>query len=200
MFTGLVEEVGECLWLRRTTEGTQLVVNAPRIGREVRTGDSVSVNGCCLTVTSHRKEQITFDLLDETLARTNLGRLRPGSLVNLEQALAANGRLGGHFVQGHVDGVAKVLGLVENGADLEIEIELPFEFAHYMVWKGSIGVSGISLTVSRLTDASFTVSIIPHTRTHTNLSQLTVGDDVNLEFDLLAKYAERILRPTAPAV
>lgn len=199
MFTGLVEEVGECLWLRRTTEGTQLVVNAPQIGRAVRTGESVAVNGCCLTVTSHRKEQIAFDLLDETLSRTNLGRLRPGSLVNLEQALAANGRLGGHFVQGHVDGVAKVLGLVENGADLEIEIELPFEFAHYVVWKGSISVSGISLTVSRLTDTSFTVSIIPHTKTHTNLSQLAVGDEVNLEFDLLAKYAERILRP-APAV
>ena len=193
MFTGLVEEVGECRWLRRAAETTQLTLVTKSIWREIHTGDSVAVNGCCLTLTAHRKEQLSFDLLEETLQRTNLGKVRPGAPVNLERALPADGRLGGHFVQGHVDCVAKILAITERRADSKIEIELPGEFARYMAWKGSICVNGVSLTVAELVPNSFAVWIIPHTRANTNLGNLTTGDEVNLEFDILAKYAERIL-------
>lgn len=203
MFTGLVEEVGECLWIRQTSKATQLTLAADRVARNIRTGDSVAINGCCLTVTSHRKEQLTFDLLEETLARTNLGKLRPGAKVNLERALAADGRLGGHFVQGHIDCTSKVLALKDRGADLKLEAGLPAEFARYVAWKGSICINGTSLTVAELTEESLSVWIIPHTRNATNLGRLEPGDDVNLEFDILAKYAERILaridRPPIPS-
>jgi len=193
MFTGLVEEVGECLWLRKTTAGIQLTLIAKKIIAGLHTGDSVAINGCCLTVASHRKEQVVFDLLEETLARTNLGKLRAGSPANLERALPADGRLGGHFVQGHVDCTAKVLAIGEQGDDLKLEISLPHEFSHYVVWKGSISINGVSLTVAELTNDSLAVWIIPHTRRKTNLGKLVAGDTVNLEFDILAKYAERIL-------
>ncbi len=203
MFTGLVEEVGECLWIRQTSKATQLTLVADRVSRSIRTGDSIAINGCCLTVTSHRKEQLTFDLLEETLARTNLGRLRPGSKVNLERALAADGRLGGHFVQGHIDCTSRVLALKDRGGDLKLDVGLPGEFARYVAWKGSICINGTSLTVAELTEESLSVWIIPHTRSATNLGRLETGDDVNLEFDILAKYAERILarmdRPPIPS-
>ncbi len=195
MFTGLVEEVGECLWLRRTPAATQLTLTASVIPKEIRTGESVAVNGCCLTVTSHRKDQLTFDLLDETLKRTNLGELRPGSAVNLERALPANGRLGGHFVQGHVDCVSMITSVIERGPDTRVEIALPGEFSRYVVWKGSIAVNGISLTVAELNEKSLAIWIIPHTRARTNLRRPAAGDPVNLEFDILAKYAERLLAP-----
>ncbi len=198
MFTGLVEELGECLWLRRTVTGTQLVVTAPGIARTIRTGDSVAVNGCCLTVSSHRKEQLHFDLLEETLRLTNLGGLRPASKVNLERALAADGRIGGHFVQGHIDCTSKVLSASEQGADLKLTFEAPPLFARYIAWKGSIAVSGTSLTVAEYDPSSFAVWIIPHTRQATNLGALQAGDTVNLEFDILAKYAERILTAKPP--
>jgi len=193
MFTGLVEEVGECLWLRRTTEATQLMLTAPEISRGIRRGDSVAINGCCLTVTAHRKDQLSFDLLEESLRLTNLGKLRPGAKVNLERALAVGARMGGHFVQGHVDGVSEVLSNTRDGKDMRLEIRLPEEFARYVVWKGSICVNGVSLTVAELHPTSFVLWIIPHTRAHTNLQHLEVGDLVNLEYDILAKYAERIL-------
>lgn len=193
MFTGLVEEVGECLWLRRSTKTIQLVLSAPGIARGIRRGDSVAINGCCLTVSGHVKEQLTFDLLDETLRVTNIGQIRPGSKVNLERAVAVGGRMGGHFVQGHVDGVSEVIGVDGNGKDLRLEIKLPAEFARYVVWKGSICVNGVSLTVATLNPESFVLWIIPHTRLHTNFQDLRVGDPVNLEYDILAKYAERIL-------
>jgi riboflavin synthase len=193
MFTGLVEEVGECLWLRRTTTAIQLTLTASVVPQGIRSGDSVAINGCCLTVTGHRKDQLTFDLLEETLNRTNLGKLRPSSPINLERALAANARLGGHFVQGHVDCVSKVAGLETVGRDLKITIELPGDFARYVAWKGSICINGVSLTVAELTETTFAVWVIPHTRSKTNLRKLEVGDLVNLEFDILAKYAERIL-------
>jgi riboflavin synthase len=193
MFTGLVEEVGECLWLRQTSKSVQLTLSAKRISRDVRTGDSIAVNGCCLTVTSHKKDQLTFDLLVETLRVTNLDKLRPGSLVNLERALPVDGRLGGHFVQGHVDCTSGLLTSTERGADIKLEFALPSRFAGYVVHKGSIAVNGTSLTVAELSESSFSVWVIPHTQRHTNLGQLRAGDTVNLEFDILAKYAERIL-------
>jgi riboflavin synthase len=197
MFTGLVEEVGTVLSLRATEKATQLQVSAPELADSVRLGESVAVNGCCLTVTVQRREGLTFDLLRETLNRTNLGTLRPGGQVNLERALAANGRLGGHFVQGHVDSAVRVLAFDERGTDYRLEVELPAQFAHYVAFKGSVAINGISLTVAEVLPASCAVWIIPHTRRHTNLHAVAPGDWLNVEFDLLAKYVERML--TRPA-
>lgn len=195
MFTGLVEEPGRVLWLRRSSEkGVQLQVSAPGIAPKVRTGDSISVNGCCLTVTAHRSETITFDLLKETLERTNLHRLRPDGTVNLERALKADGRLGGHFVQGHVDCTAKILSFEARGDDHRLEIELPDEFAHYLAFKGSVAVNGISLTVAEILAKSFVLWIIPHTRKVTALRTTLPGDLANLEFDVIAKYVERMMQ------
>lgn len=193
MFTGLVEELGECQWLRKTTEATQLAIAAPNIEKHIRTGDSVAVNGCCLTVTSHRRGMLNFDLLEETLARTNLRQLRPGSGVNLERALLASGRLGGHFVQGHVDTTTEIHSATRHGGDTRLEIVMPPEFARYIAYKGSVAINGVSLTVAEVGEKTFTIWIIPHTRQLTNIGSLDRGHLVNLECDILAKYAERIL-------
>jgi len=195
MFTGLVEELGECQWLRRSTESTQLTVMAPYIEKRIRTGDSIAVNGCCLTVTSHKKGQIAFDLLDETLRCTNLKNLRPGDGVNLERTLAADGRLGGHFVQGHVDSTTALRSATPKGGDLRLDFDLPADYARYIAYKGSVAINGVSLTVAEVSADAFTIWIIPHTRKVTNLGKLGAGDLVNLECDILAKYAERILAP-----
>ncbi len=193
MFTGLVEEVGNVLWIRATEHGTQLQVSAPSIAEKVRKGDSIAVNGCCLTVTDQRRDQLTFDLLEETLDLTNLRALRPDSAVNLERALAADGRIGGHFVQGHIDCAARVLSFERTGSDYRLDVESPNEFAHYLAYKGSVALNGISLTVAEILPTSFAVWIIPHTRRNTNLTRVAAGDSLNVEFDLLAKYVERML-------
>lgn len=193
MFAGLIEEVGKVLWIRATDKGTQLQISASRISKKVRSGDSVSANGCCLTLSSHRGEQLTFDLLQETIDRTNLKAVRRESPVNLERALALDGRVGGHFVQGHIDCVAPVVDFGQSGSDFRLEIELPAEFAHYVVSKGSIAVNGISLTVAEVLTTSFVVWIIPHTKRHTNLDHARAGTLLNLEFDIVAKYVERMI-------
>jgi riboflavin synthase len=193
MFTGLIEEMGTVLWIRATDRGTQLQIVAPRIAQGIRTGDSLAVNGCCLTVSAHRGDQVSFDLLEETLARTNLRFLRRDGFVNLERALAADARLGGHFVQGHVDCAAPLLAFEPIGADYRLAIELRREFSRYVAPKGSIAVNGISLTVADVSDTSFSVWVIPHTKERTNLNNAQSGDCVNLEFDILAKYIERML-------
>lgn len=193
MFTGLIEEVGKVRWLRATECGTQLQVVSPRIAADLRKGDSVSVNGCCLTVTAIRGGDLTFDLLEETLERTNLRTLRRESLVNVERALPAAGRIGGHFVQGHIDCTARILSIAENGADYRLEVELPGDLAHYAACKGSVALNGISLTISELLPASFAVWVIPHTRRKTNFESLQAGEMVNVEFDIIAKYVERML-------
>ena len=198
MFTGLVREVGQVVWLRSADRVVQLLVKGPRTATRVRVGESVSVNGCCLTVTAQREGQFMFDLLTESLDRTNLGQLKPGHPVNLERALRVDGRLGGHFVQGHVDGTAQVVALEEKGPDLRIDIALPREFARYVVYKGSIAINGASLTVSAVNPADFSVWVIPHTLEHTNLGDLEAGNLVNLEFDILAKYVERLLETRGP--
>jgi riboflavin synthase len=192
MFTGLVETTGALRDFTDTPEGRSLRIVAP--GLKVALGDSVAVNGCCLTVAEILPDALRFDLLGETLARTNLGDLAPGSRVNLERALAANARLGGHFVQGHIDDTARVLDVREQGPDLGLEFELPAKFARYVIAKGSIAINGVSLTVATLGADRFGVWIIPHTRAETNLGDLRHGDRVNLEFDVLAKYVERMLR------
>lgn len=198
MFTGLVEEIGECLSMRRGEDAIELVLAAPKASHKIQIGDSIAVNGCCLTVTAFNRERLHFSLLEETLQRTNLGELNAGSEVNLERALPADGRIGGHFVQGHVDCTAGLIASEERLCDLRLEFELPARFSHYVAWKGSICVNGVSLTVAGLTEKSFAVWIIPHTRSATNLGKLVEGSKVNLEFDILAKYAERILTEAAP--
>jgi riboflavin synthase len=199
MFTGLVEETGALLALDRPSAGARLTVRAPLVSQDVQLGDSVAVNGCCLTVTEHQGETLAFDLLEETLVRTNLGALTPGSPVNLERALAAHARLGGHFVQGHIDTTSPVLAFEQVNADFRMEIALPKAFARYVAFKGSIAIDGISLTVAEVKEASFVVWIIPHTLAMTNLRARRPGQAVNLEFDLLAKYVERIVSASASA-
>ena len=193
MFTGLIEETGRLVALQADIGLKQLRVAAPGLSGQTEIGDSIAVNGCCLTVAGRQDGDLIFDLLEETLQRTNLKTLHAGSLINLERALAADGRLGGHFVQGHVDCAARILALEENAADLRMEVELPAEFAHYVAYKGSIAVDGISLTVAEVAQNSFAVWVIPHTRAHTNLATPRRDDLVNLEFDLIAKYLERML-------
>ena len=193
MFTGLVEETGELLALDRSAEGARLSLRAPLVSTDAQLGDSIAINGCCLTLVEHAGEVLRFDLLAETLARTNLGDLTPGAPLNLERALAASARLGGHFVQGHIDCATEVLAFSPSGADHRLEIALPAEFAPLVAFKGSIAVDGISLTVAEVLSASFVVWIIPHTLAVTNLCARHTGDRVNLEFDLLAKYLARML-------
>jgi riboflavin synthase len=190
MFTGLVETTAPVAALDLSEAGARLTV---RTRLEAAVGDSIAVNGCCLTVAARTAGTLAFDLLNETLARTNLGGLQPGTPVNLERALAANARLGGHFVQGHIDGTSEVVAFEAVGADYRLEIRLPPEFAHYVVFKGAIAIDGISVTVAEVRPESFVVWIIPHTRAVTNLATRRAGERVNLEFDLLAKYVERLL-------
>jgi riboflavin synthase len=200
MFTGLIEEVGTVIALSADGAATRLEIEAPQLVQKVSVGDSVAVNGCCLTVALRRGSALTFDVLQESLRRTNLGNFQPGNPVNLERAVTAGAHLGGHFVQGHVDCAKPVLALEKIGQDLRVEVELPPEFAHYVAYKGSIAVNGISLTVAEVLEKSFAVWVIPHTKAQTNLATTKCGDSVNLEFDLLAKYVERMLdhRPVRP--
>ena len=195
MFTGLIEAVGKVLAIRGTDGGMQLQIAARRLTEKIGIGDSIAVNGCCLTVTSRRDDQITFDILQETLDRTNLKDVRRDSAVNLERALPAAGRIGGHFVQGHVDCVSPIVAFQKSGADFRLEVELPGEFAHYVAPKGSIALNGISLTVAEILPNSFVTWIVPYTKKHTNLDRAKPGDLMNLEFDILAKYVERMLSP-----
>lgn len=192
MFTGLVEATGEITAIEIAATAARLTVRAPFAG-EVALGDSIAVNGCCLTAVAQTAETLSFDLLHETLDRTSLRGAQPGALVNLERALTPHARLGGHFVQGHVDCASEIVALDPHGADHRLEIALPREFAQYVAFKGSIAIDGISLTVAEVRDASFVVWLIPHTVAVTNLRTRRAGDRVNLEFDLLAKYVERIL-------
>jgi riboflavin synthase len=197
MFTGLIEEVGTVVAVRAGDHGTELQIAAPGTAKHVRPGESIAVNGCCLTLTSCRSDGLSFDLLEETIARTNLSNLQQNSPVNLERALPADGRVGGHFVQGHVDCVAPIIAFDTNRADFRLEVELPETSRHYVAGKGSIAVNGISLTVAEVLPRSFVVWIIPYTKRHTNLDGATSGDLVNLEFDVLAKYVERMVAPSA---
>lgn len=191
MFTGLVESIGTVRSLEQRGEAARLVLDAPFAG-ELSLGESVAVNGCCLTVTD-QTEGISFDLLVQTLRCTNLGDLKPGDRVNLERALRADGRFGGHFVQGHVDTTTEVLTADHRGGDLNLVIAIPGGGGRYLIEKGSISVNGVSLTVASLGKDRFGLWIIPHTLQETNLGDLKPGNRVNLEYDLIAKYAERQL-------
>jgi riboflavin synthase len=178
--------------------GNQLKIAAPRVAKKIRRGDSLAVSGCCLTLNSRRGDELIFDLLEETIARTNLKNLQRKQLVNLERAVTASERFGGHFIQGHIDCVSPVIAYQKSGADFRLEIELPDAFAHYVARKGSIAVNGISLTVADVFPKSFVTWIIPYTKTHTNLDRVQAGDLMNLEFDILAKYVERMVSRYGP--
>jgi riboflavin synthase len=190
MFTGLVEAIGSVRAIEGRGDASRLILETS-LSPELSLGESLAVNGCCLTVTSKEEGLVSFDLLGETLARTNLGALSAGSRVNLERALRADGRFGGHFVQGHVDNTAEVISAEHQGSDLNLIIRIPKGGELYFIEKGSIAVNGVSLTVASLGADRFGLWIIPHTLQETNLSDLRVGSLVNLEYDMLAKYAER---------
>ncbi|HSL01854.1 MAG TPA: riboflavin synthase [Rubrobacteraceae bacterium] len=194
MFTGLVEEVGRVASLEEG-EMLRIGVAARRVSRDAREGDSVCVNGACLTIGAVSGETLYFYAMPETLRRTSLGALAEGGLVNLERAMRAQGRFGGHIVQGHVDGVGEVLGVRPEGEAEIWEFAAPPEVLRYTVEKGSICVDGISLTVVSVGERSCTVSILPQTRANTNLKERRVGDFVNLEADVIGKYVERLLMP-----
>ena len=190
MFTGIVEEVGRVSGLH----DYRFVINAENVLSDVKIGDSISVNGACLTVVEFDGRSFAVDLAPETLRRTSLGEAGPGSAVNLERALAASDRMGGHIVQGHVDGTGSITGLMPEADCYIMEIEAPDSLVPYIVEKGFIAVDGISLTVVQRTERRFTISVIPFTMQNTNLHEKSVGDRVNLEADILAKYVESLLQ------
>jgi riboflavin synthase len=197
MFTGIVEEAGIIEKITPAKKSIEMTVRANICGRGVKIGDSVAVNGCCLTAVKisarGRSKWIQFDLLQESWQRTNFQFAKPGSLVNLERSLRANGELGGHFVTGHVDGLGKIVKWERAGKDHLLDIVAPPEVMKYLVFKGSIAVDGISLTVAGVEKKNFRIWIIPHTFEVTALRERKVGDAVNLEADLLGKYVERFL-------
>ena len=193
MFTGLVEESGRVVACEVQGETARLTVTAPHVSMGAQLGDSIAVNGCCLTVVAQTGADVTFDAVPETLARTNLGALLPGDAVNLERPLSANGRLGGHFVQGHIDGVGTIRAITPEQNAVIFDIQVPAALSRYIVEKGSIAIDGISLTVASVHESGFRVWIIPHTLEVTTLGQRKTGDRVNLECDLLGKYIERML-------
>jgi riboflavin synthase len=190
MFTGIVEAVGRVAAL----DGGRLLVDAPGLPEGTAVGDSVSVSGVCLTVTDLEGGRLAFDLADETLRRTTLGALAPGAPVNLERAATLATRLGGHLVQGHVDGVGRVREVAAADTGREVVVEVPDGLSRYAVEKGSVTVDGVSLTVAALEDGGFRVALIPHTLEATTLGERAEGDAVNLEMDVLAKYVERLMQ------
>ncbi len=193
MFTGIVEAVGEVARMVESTPGTYLLELRTSLASQVKIGDSLASNGVCLTVVSQTASTLGFDLLAETVRRSNLIDLKVGDLVNLERSMGVSSRFDGHLVQGHVDTAAKLLAVEAHGQDHRIELELPRDFEQYVVFKGSIAVNGVSLTVAELDSDRFVNWIIPHTWSVTNLSRLRPGDRANLEFDLIAKYVERLM-------
>ncbi len=193
MFTGLIEEVGKVAGIERGGAAAKLKVASSLPAGEIRLGDSIAVNGVCLTVVTRDGSTVTFDVSPETLERTAFRTLRPGSPVNLERALRLSDRLGGHIVSGHVDCVATLAERREVSGNIIFAFNLPREFARYVVEKGSIAIDGISLTVNAVSADGFAVNVIPHTAEKTTLREKVVGDAANIEVDILAKYVERLL-------
>jgi riboflavin synthase len=193
VFTGIVQGLGRVAAVDRSADGARVTIETPLVS-ELQTGDSIAINGVCLTAVSLQNGSFAAEAMNETLTRSSLGDLATDSEVNLELPLRATDRLGGHVVQGHVDGVGRVAAVAEDGFSRRLEVEAPPDLLRYVIEKGSIAVDGVSLTVSALTNQSFTVSLIPETLKRTNLGHASPGDRVNLEVDLLAKYVERLIR------
>jgi len=192
MFTGIIEEVGQVVVFTQEASAWKLQLKANHTPKAVALGDSVAVNGCCLTVTRFDATGLWFDVLEETRRLTNFSQLNVGSAVNLELSLRHDGRIGGHFVTGHIDAQGRIEQFEARGKDYYLRVYAPNDFARYLVYKGSIAIDGISLTVAEVDGDFFAVWLIPHTLAATNLKEKRVGDPVNLEFDLLAKYVEKL--------
>lgn len=195
MFTGIIEEVGKVLSIRRSGDKSFIRIQAETVLGDVHTGDSIAVNGVCLTVTQFDDTSFQADVMNETLSRSSLGELTSGSPVDLERAMSAQGRFGGHIVSGHIDGTGTVTDIREDGIAVWYTISAPPEIMRLIVEKGSIAIDGISLTVAKVTETDFSVSIIPHTAAKTVLSHRCKGDTVNLENDIIGKYVEKLLSP-----
>ena len=192
MFTGIIEEVGHVVAFAPAAEAWKLQIAARLVPGDVAVGDSVAVNGCCLTVTGFDPGSLQFDVLGETRRLTNFAQLAPGAPVNLERSLRPDSRMGGHFVTGHIDAPGRVEVLELRGQDYYLKVQVPDGLARYLVYKGCVAIDGISLTVAEVQGDSFAVWLIPHTMAATNLPPKKTGDLVNLEFDLLAKYVEKL--------
>jgi riboflavin synthase len=198
LFTGIIEAVGTLVALEPHGSKVALVIEAPGVMAGVRVGDSVAVNGACLTVTRIEASRLYFDAVRETLECTSLGDQRVGARVNVERAMRADGRLDGHIVQGHIDGTGRVDELARDGDDVRLRVSCGPEIARYLVEKGSVAIDGVSLTVVGVADHGFDVALIPHTLAETNLGERRPGDRVNLEADVLGKYVVRYLERTRP--
>jgi len=194
LFTGIIEEIGRVRSLRKQAGSAILGIEARLVAAELNPGDSIAVNGACLTVTAREKGGFSCDLSPETIQRTTLGAARKGMAVNLERPLSLGSRLGGHFVQGHVDGVGRLVSRAPGGDGWAVTIECPAELERYLVSKGSVAVDGISLTIAALEENAFTVAVIPFTLKMTNLGSMEIGSAVNLEADILGKYVERFFQ------
>lgn len=196
MFTGIIEEIGRIAKIEQRGENRRVTITASKLNQELRTGDSVAVSGVCLTALNIKADSFSADLAPETWTRTSFSRIHEGALVNLELPMKADGRFGGHVVQGHVDGVGKLIALeqISDSGNFWLRIEIPSEVERYTVFKGSICIEGISLTVAELEGQKCAVAIIPHTVEMTNLKSLKPGDPLNLEADLIAKYVEKMAR------
>lgn len=193
MFTGIVEELGEIVAIEHGAESAVVTVRGPLVTGDAAKGASIAVNGVCLTVVEHDRDTFSVDVMAETLSRSSLGSLHVGARVNLERAMTASARFGGHIVQGHVDGTARIMARVPGDRWEVVQLTLPPELSRYVVEKGSITIDGVSLTVSEVTDDTFSVSLIPTTLELTTLGRKAVGDTVNIEVDVIAKYVERLL-------
>ena len=193
MFTGIIEELGHVRSVEQRGDNARILIEARLVTEDIHEGDSVAVNGVCLTALNVEKDSFAADVSRETLDRSTLGRLLPGAPVNLERSVTPATRLGGHLVQGHVDARGKFLSATDHGGSWTVRVAYPPEIARYLVFKGSVAVEGISLTIAELTDEYFEIAIIPKTREVTNFSHLQPGDAVNLEVDVIAKYVERLL-------
>lgn len=197
MFTGIIEEIGNILALKKGTDSCQLTIQAAKILSDVSLGDSIAVNGVCLTVTSYNKTSFTADVMHETLNRSSLAAIQPGDWVNLERAMASDGRFGGHIVSGHIDGTGQITSIRQDGIAHWYTIKASPAILRYIIEKGSIAIDGISLTVAKISSEDFSVSVIPHTAQETILSRKKVGSLVNIENDCIGKYVEKLLTPTA---
>ncbi|MCR4639638.1 riboflavin synthase [Ruminococcus sp.] len=195
MFTGIIEEVGTVCRVQRSGNASFIEIQAKTVLEDAHLGDSIAVNGVCLTVTHFSGGVFRADVMNETLNRSSLGSLTTGSPVNLERAMAANGRFGGHIVSGHIDGTGNITDIKNDGIAVWYTVSAAPEILRYIVEKGSIAIDGISLTVAKVTDTSFSVSIIPHTASQTILGTKKVGDIVNLENDIIGKYVEKLMKP-----
>lgn len=194
MFTGIIEEIGKVIRVQRTAGSSFIEIQAEKVLTDAHIGDSIAVNGVCLTVTDMTNDTFRADVMNETLSRSSLGSLVSGSMVNLERAMAANGRFGGHIVSGHIDGTGIITDVKNDGIAVWYTISAEDSLLRYIVEKGSIAIDGISLTVAKVTNSTFSVSIIPNTASETILSMKKTGDIVNLENDIIGKYVERLMK------